>query len=154
MYQYQLISINLAIGNMKKWFYLHPWSGGSAKIDANPRLLEKLELSVQLDELERGSGPVADLLGRPVGLVSTLLTNFGLFRHGCCYSNVWRVQQDSNQEPSDQSDLKFENLKYPHVHVQLCYGTLLVERICAQAQCSGHWTSLLHLKYSIYVIVL
>ena len=71
-----------------------------------------------------------------------------------CLTSPTRFEPRTFWSWSMRLDFKFENLKDPHVHVQLCYGTLLVERICAQAQCSGHWTSLLHLKYSIYLIVL
>ena len=43
--------------------------------------MEELELSVELDELEGGTGAVADLLGGPVGLVTALLSNLDLLTH-------------------------------------------------------------------------
>ena len=43
--------------------------------------MEELELSVELDELEGGTGAVADLLGGPVGLVTALLSNLDLVTH-------------------------------------------------------------------------
>ena len=61
--------------------HLHPRSRSSAQVDADARLLQELELAVELDQLERGPGPKADLFGRPVRLVPTGLSQLGFLAH-------------------------------------------------------------------------
>lgn len=65
----------------------YPWR--STEIQQNLALLEEPILLVELDQLERGSGSVAFLLGKLVPFVKTTLSVLLLDRHGKYGGAAW-----------------------------------------------------------------
>ena len=86
---------------------LQPSTGGGAEIDADAGILQKSELSVQLNQFKGGSRSVAGFLGEFIKLILTRLSGLHFLPHDEASSTLTAlVREEKNKFCKASADSK------------------------------------------------